>query len=112
MKKTVGFILIVAMCLSLVSCYSMETLPQGELLHTYPSPNEEYQINIYLCDGGATTDWSIRGELVECQTGLSKNIYWCYHEKDADVQWIDNETVTINGRELQIHSDVYDWRKE
>lgn len=111
MKKAFGFLFVLLLCSLLVSCYSMEKLPKGELLNTYPSPNEEHQINIYLCDGGATTDWSIRGELVECQTQISKNIYWCYHEKDADVQWVDNETVMINGRSLNIHSDVYDWRK-
>lgn len=111
MKKAFGFLFVLLLCSLLVSCYSMEKLPKGELLNTYPSPNEEHQINIYLCDGGATTDWSIRGELVECQTQISKNIYWCYHENDADVQWVDNETVMINGRTLNIHWDVYDWRK-
>lgn len=85
-------------------------LPKGELLAEYASPNEAYTLNVYLCDGGATVDYSIRGELLTRETGLRKNIYWNYHESDAVVQWTDDDTVTINGHTLNVHEDTYDFR--
>ncbi len=79
-------------------------------MESYESPTGEYRINIYLCDGGATVDFSIRGELLTKATGVRRNIYWNYHERDASVNWIDDETVNINGHTLNIHNDIYDFR--
>ncbi len=88
----------------------MDNLPEGEFLASYNSHTSDYTINIYLC-GGATTDFSIRGELVKNHDGSKKNIYWSYHEQEADVEWIDEETVVINNRTLNVLKDVYDFRK-
>ena len=86
----------------------MDHLPEGELSATYDSPSAKYAVNIYLCGGGATVDFSIRGELVEGEG--RKNIYWNYHEQEAVVEWLDEETVSINGRVLNVLEDVYDYR--
>ena len=32
---------------------------------TVESPNGKYVANLYLCDGGATTDYAVRGEIVD-----------------------------------------------
>lgn len=90
---------------------SMENLPTGDLLNSYPSPNGENLINVYLCDGGATVDFAIRGEVVRLD-GTKKNIYWEYHCDQADVEWLSDDTVVINDQTLNIYTDVYDWRKE
>lgn len=105
---TVVFVLM----LFLTGCYSMDTLPDGEYLSAHLSPDECYTVNMYLCNGGATTDFSIRGELVDNATGAVQNIYWSYHERIAVVEWIDNDTVTINGRTLNVPDDTYDFRRE
>lgn len=89
----------------------MDNLPKGEFLASYDSPSTDYSVNIYLCGGGATVDFSIRGELVENNNGSKKNIYWSYHEQEADVEWLDEETVVINDRTLNVLKDVYDFRK-
>ena len=88
---------------------SMFTLPKGELIYTSESPSGEYIVNIYLTNGGATTDYAVRGELVE--GSKKKNIYWQYHEDSADVSWIGEYEVNINGVVLDVRHDVYDYRK-
>ena len=41
-----------------------------------------------------------------------KKIYWNYPCSDADIVWIDNDTVQINGIELEVFKDIYDYRHE
>ena len=91
-------------------CLNLNSLPEGELVNSYYSPEKSNKINIYLCNGGATTDFAIRGEL-EKSDGEKKNIYWQYHCNSADVEWISEETVIINGQKLNIYTDVYDYRQ-
>ncbi len=35
---------------------------------------------------------------------------WQYREKDAIIEWIDNDTVKINNVTLNLPDDTYDWR--
>ena len=51
----------------------------------------------------------IRGEAVT-DRGV-KNIYWQYDETRADVRWLSDEVVSINGVVLNIYEDVYDYRR-
>ena len=96
-----------------VSVIDLQSLPKGELQSQVTSPDGNYTLKIYLCNGGATVDYAIRGEIV-FNNGKkeTKNIYWNYHEKSSEVKWIDEQTVEINGIKLNIFNDEYDWRKE
>lgn len=107
MKKLILLCLILPFIIC--SC-SMNSLPEGSLLASYPSPDDSYVLNIYLVNGGATTDYAIRGELKYGES--SKNIYWDYHIDHADVAWIDTQTVCINGHVLNVRKDIYDFRKD
>ncbi len=118
MKKTFSRLMILCFTVFPVMLFTacgvlqgMDNLPEGERIGSYDSPESTYTLNIYLCNGGATTDFSIRGELVENETDNTKNIYWSYHEQEAEVKWIDKETVVINGRTLNVTKDSYDFRK-
>lgn len=42
----------------------------------------------------------------------TRTIYWNYHCEDFNATWIDNKTVKINGKKLNIFKDKYDWRDE
>lgn len=113
MKKSITlFFIFIILFFSSCSVYdlSVNNLPKGELLSTYSSPNEINRLNIYLCNGGATTDLSIRGE-VESSDGEKKNIYWQYHCDNADVEWVNDDIVIINDQILDINTDVYDFRQ-
>lgn len=41
----------------------------------------------------------------------SKNIYW-NEEETAEIEWLDDDTVTINGRVLHVPTDTYDFRND
>ena len=108
-KKTVLAVAVLLFLSVLTSC-RMDNLPKGELQATYTSDDGKYEIAIFLCNGGATVDYSIRGELRDLETGDAKNIYWNYHESEATVDWEDNDTVIINGHKLNLPDDTYDFR--
>ena len=92
------------------SFISMSNLPKGELIQTTQCDSCGKTVNIYLVNGGATTDYSIRGEVVH-NNGHKRNIYWSYHESAATVSWISCDEVSINGHVLNVNKDRYDWRK-
>ncbi len=95
------------------SFFDMQHLPTGELIKEVSSPNGEYIFKAYLCNGGATVDFAIRGEVeFTKQYGKVKTIYWNYHQDHADLKWMDNQTIIINGHTLDVLRDSYDWRRE
>lgn len=110
-KRVVSMFFSIILVLTLVAC-GMERLPKGELIDVIRSDSDKYKINIYLCSGNATTDYSIRGELEDKESNEKKNIYWEYHCEEAEVEWIDDVTVVINGHKLNVLKDTYDWRDE
>lgn len=87
-------------------------LPQGEFLMEYSSQNDTYTIKIYRCNGGATVDFAIRGELIINKTGVKKDIYWDYHVNNATVTWEDDATVKINGKLINLPNGKYDFRED
>lgn len=90
---------------------SMESLPKGEFLTEESSPDGKYTLKAYVTNGGATTSYAIRGELVfNEKSGKTKNIYWNYREEVADIAWVDNDTVIINNRTLNVPKEKYDFR--
>ena len=68
--------------------FDMNRLPTGEYLTEETSPDGTYTLKAYLTNGGATTSYSIRGELVfNNRNGKTKNIYWNYREETANIEW-------------------------
>lgn len=110
-KKVSSLGTILMLILILCSC-SMEDLPEGELKYSSISPSGTYTVNLYLCDGGSTVDYAVRGEVITNSTNVIRNLYWEYHCEEYDVVWIDDETVIINNKELNVIEDEYDWRDE
>lgn len=90
----------------------MNYLPTGELITTSYSPNGNYELKLYRVNGGATTSNAIRGEIIYNNSKKKpKNIYWSYREEDSNIEWINDDTVIINGHKLKLPNEVYDWRK-
>lgn len=91
--------------------FDMGRLPAGEFLKEETSPHGTYTLKAFIVDGGATTSYAIRGELVFNKSNKkSKNIYWNYREENAEINWIDDDTVVINGRTLYVPQDKFDFR--
>ena len=93
--------------------FDMERLPTGEYLTEATSPDGTYTLKAYLANGGATTAYSIRGELIfNTKDKKKKNIYWNYREETAEIEWTDNDRVVINGHTLHVPKDKFDFRRQ
>lgn len=93
--------------------FDMDRLPKGELISELESPNGTYTIKAYLTNGGATTSYAIRGELnFNNSRKKPKNIYWNYRIEKAVIEWVDDDTVIINGVKLEVPKGRYDYRRK
>ena len=104
-------VLMIMLCAFLSGC-GLDNLPKGELIDSSISPNGKYTVNAYLCSGNATTDFSVRREVVDSETSKCRNIYWKYHQEDVSLYWKSDEVVVINDVELNVLTDKYDWRTD
>ncbi len=78
-------------------------------LQTSVSPNGIYTLEAYRTEPGATVDFSIKVYFIERNRKVL--IYNAYHECYANIIWIDNDTVCINEKTLNISAgETYDWR--
>jgi hypothetical protein len=72
-----------------------------ELIDTTDSPNHHYTINIYLTNGGATTSLGVLGKL-DGPLWFEKTIYDDYEMDRAEVEWLNDYTVSINNHILNL----------
>ena len=92
--------------------FDMNRLPTGEYLTEETSPDGTYTLKAYVSVKSLSSD-AVRGELVfNKDNGKTKNIYWNYPESTAEIEWLDNKTVVINGHTLEVPKGKYDWRNE
>ncbi len=119
-KRIVKISLIIGLLFSVLAGYGvywaffdMNRLPTGEFLTEEMSPDGTYTLKAYRTNGGATTSYAIRGELVvNNRNGKKKNIYWNYREKTAHIEWVDNKTVVMNGHSLEVPHQKFDFRRQ
>lgn len=116
MKKEI--IVIVAVIIAIVaygvywSFFDMSRLPKDKFICEVLSPNAKYSIKAYVSESSLSAP-AILGELnYKVEKKKPKNIYWNYREDTANINWIDDVTVIINGHELNVLHDNYDWRNK
>ena len=90
--------------------FDIQRINGQEKIKEVSSPNQEYTVTAYLNNGGTTTDYAVLCKVTNNETGKERNIYWNYHCNDAEIVWLDETTVTINGVELDVLKDKFDWR--
>ncbi|NGT49744.1 DUF5412 domain-containing protein [Clostridium perfringens] len=81
-----------------------------ELLGETVSSDGKYKVEAYLINGGATVDWSVKCYLREGES--KKEIYRDYHINEANIIWIDNDTISINNHNIDLPNGKYDFRDE
>jgi len=117
MKKSFALLLAVVLVMVIFSACGAPRVRvprghQGPRIGWYPSPDDAHELHIYRTSGGATVGFSIVGVLVNKSDGSRRTIYWEFQQDVASVQWLSNDEVEINGRQLNIHRDVYHWRRD
>ncbi|OBY12455.1 hypothetical protein CP373A1_00715 [Clostridium paraputrificum] len=100
--------LIIFALYELISTTSKMFPQNEELLSESFSPDNKYKVEAYLVDNGATTDFSVKCILF-VDNKKSKTIYSDYHIRDANIEWIDNDTVSINSHIIDLPDGKYDW---
>ncbi|EDT71331.1 DUF5412 family protein [Clostridium perfringens] len=81
-----------------------------ELLGETVSSDGKYKVEAYIINGGATVDWSVKCYLREGES--KKEIYRDYHINEANMIWIDNDTISINNHNIDLPNGKYDFRDE
>lgn len=92
--------------------FDIQRIDGQELISEVMSPDGKYTVSAYLNNGGATTDYAVLCVVKDNESGKEKNIYWNYHCDEADIEWEDENTVKINGIELNVTKDTYDYRRD
>jgi len=91
--------------------FDINRIPKQLMIEEKTSPNGTYTVKAYLSDMGATTSYSIVAELIfNKENRKAKNIYFKNKQNSVEINWIDNDTVEINGIELDVPYEVYDYR--
>ncbi len=104
--KQLFFFLLISIMFILPACNSSNT---EELIATSTSPDKTYTVEAYKDLGNATVDFSVRVYIVN--DGRKDLIYNKYHEYKAEISWVDDNTITINGIDLNLSkNETYDWR--
>ena len=92
--------------------FDMNRLPTGEFLTEETSPDGKYTVKAYITNGGATTSYAVRVELIINGREKTKNIYWNEKEEAVVIHWIDHHTVEINEHLLDVTKDRFDFRRQ
>ena len=92
--------------------FDIQRINGEEYLDESTSPNGTYTVTAYLNNGGATTSYAVLGTLKNNKNGKSKNIYWQYHCEKAEMEWLNDEIIKINGIELNVKNETYDYRRK
>lgn len=117
MKKYKTAIIVSAIIISLLSygvywLFFDWTRHKHELIAESTSPKGTYTIHAYVSDYGATTSYAVLGELIFNDSNKrSKKIYWKNKIDYAQIEWIDDDTVEINGITIHLPHEAYDFRK-
>ena len=92
--------------------YDIQSIKGQKTIQEVSSPNGTYTVTAYLNNGGATTAYAVLCSVKTNGRNSEKNIYWQYPCNTASIVWIDEQTVKINGVELNIKKDTYDYRHD
>lgn len=122
MKKYIKIIIPIGIVITLIvalfiygihwAFFDIQRIEGQEVIQEITSPNDNYTITAYLNNGGATSDYAVLCSVTDNRTGKERNIYWQYHCSEANVEWKDERTVIINGVELDVLKDSYDYRND
>lgn len=91
--------------------FDIQRIDGQEVITVSESPDSSYTVTAYLNNGGATTGYAVLCSVKNNESGKERNIYWKYHCSSAEIHWINEKTVSINGIELDVTKDAYDYRR-
>ena len=92
--------------------YDTQKLEGQEIICQVDSPENKYTVTAYLNSGDDGKNAVLCHVTAKIFLGRDRNIYWNYPCDKAEIAWKDETTVIINGVEIDVRFDTYDYRKE
>lgn len=108
----IGVLIILTMLIGGIVFLKEFFAPSKELISKTESVDGKYEVEAYRINGGATTDYAVRCYVKGDKILGKKLIYNDYHIDSASLVWIDNDTILINGHEIDLPDGKYDFRYE
>lgn len=94
-------LLFIALFLAILLTLFASLLGVNERIETVQSPDGSYTIDFYRFDAGATGTFGVRGE-INGPLWFKKRIYHQQRVEQIEVEWLDNNTVSINNHKLNL----------
>ena len=94
--------------------YDMDELPRGKFLYSVMSPDGKNTFSLYLVKM-ENVNTAIRGEVVSINENAEmkkQNVYWQVGAKTAIAGWKDENTITVNDKEIKLGGEPYDSRTQ
>ena len=91
----------IALFLIILFSLFFSSLGMKELIETVQSPDGNYTIDFYRYDAGAAGTFGVRGE-INGPLWFKKRIYHQRRIEQVEVEWVNNNTVSINNRKLNL----------
>jgi hypothetical protein len=93
--------------------FNIDRVPEGEALAEKTSPSSAYTVVTYVINAHSTVAPAVRGEVTyHDEHDKKRNFYWAYRMEQGEIEWINEHVVSINGMELDVREDTYDFRKD
>lgn len=116
-KKWVNALIAVIVLAVALACgaysllYDTQKIEGQEKITESVSPDGKYTVTAYL-NSGETENAVLCDVTCNKFFGRDRNIYWNYPCDMAEIEWIDGNSVVINGVEIDVRIDTYDCRKD
>jgi hypothetical protein len=94
---------LIAVFLLFDSVAPLANTPLGE----YVSPDKKHICIVYVSDGGVLSPTTVVAEVQGSWLIGKRTIYVVKHLDEATVVWLNNRTIKINGKKLNIFWDKY-----
>lgn len=90
--------------------HNIQRIKWQEILSETTSPNGRYTVTAYLTNGGATTAFGVLAGVEDHKRGRERKFYWQYRCKEAEMEWLSDSVLRINGITLDVDKDTFDYR--
>ncbi|WP_433596436.1 DUF5412 family protein [Lysinibacillus xylanilyticus] len=91
--------------------YNPNFLPKGFLNETLPSEDGNYEARVYNYSGFINYK-NVRVEIYNRNTHDSKTIYYNFVDGPLHMSWIDENTIKIENKTLDVKKETYDMRRD
>ncbi|KHF38551.1 membrane protein [Halalkalibacter okhensis] len=100
----------IALFLAVLFTFFFSSMGANEHIKTVNSPDDNYTIDFYRWDQGATGTFGVRGEL-NGPLWFKKRIYIQRRTEEVNIEWKSNDIVSINNHILNLNKgDTYGYQ--